>query len=340
MLGIRLADLLLLFIYLEVIGMAYAYYATHSVPVTLPVLIAITGITRLIILQGKDAEPSKLLFEAGAVLLAVALAILSWASHARPRSTQATIPNTDPASTRPRRTFATGLPHRGGCLSASTSRHEHSPLLPDLTGPDLAIAWAPLEALSGDPHPDEWEDIASAAPNRQKEFAAGRQLARALSDQLGLTPAALRRGGSCPGMAKRSHGQPVALRYALSRRCWQAQRRPVGRCRRRNHRPSGGEALANPVHRERSGLLQLACATDTVALETTLFFSAKESFYKCQYPLTQEWVGFQDVEITRADPHSLAIAPTRGAAQAWHAAPIHTVEISASHVATVMLLRA
>ncbi len=82
---IRLADLLLLFIYLEVIGMAYAYYATHSVPVTLPVLIAITGITRLIILQGKEAEPSKLLFEAGAVLLlAVALAILSWASQRFP----------------------------------------------------------------------------------------------------------------------------------------------------------------------------------------------------------------------------------------------------------------
>ena len=65
--------------------MAYAYYATHSVPVTLPVLIAITGITRLIILQGKEAEPSKLLFEAGAVLLlAVALAILSWASQRSP----------------------------------------------------------------------------------------------------------------------------------------------------------------------------------------------------------------------------------------------------------------
>ena len=82
---IRLADLLLLFIYLEVIGMAYAYYATHSVPVTLPVLIAITGITRLIILQGKETEPSKLLYEAGAVLLlAAALATISWASNRFP----------------------------------------------------------------------------------------------------------------------------------------------------------------------------------------------------------------------------------------------------------------
>lgn len=79
--GINLADLLLLFIYLEVLGMAYAYYSTHSVPVTLPVLIAITGITRLILLS-KDSEPTKLMYEAGAVLLlAVAYGVLSWSAN-------------------------------------------------------------------------------------------------------------------------------------------------------------------------------------------------------------------------------------------------------------------
>ena len=78
---ISLADLLLLFIYLEVLGMAYAYYSTHSVPVTLPVLIAITGITRLILLS-KDSEPTHLMYEAGAVLLlAIAYGALTWASH-------------------------------------------------------------------------------------------------------------------------------------------------------------------------------------------------------------------------------------------------------------------
>ena len=77
---INLADLLL-FIYLEVLGMAYAYYSTHSVPVTLPVLIAITGITRLILLS-KDSEPNELMYEAGAVLLlAIAYSALSWASN-------------------------------------------------------------------------------------------------------------------------------------------------------------------------------------------------------------------------------------------------------------------
>mgnify|MGYP001568453281 FL=1 len=82
---INLADLLLLFIYLEVLGMAYAYYSTHSVPVTLPVLIAITGITRLILLS-KDSEPTQLMYEAGAVLLlAIAYGALTWASHQFPK---------------------------------------------------------------------------------------------------------------------------------------------------------------------------------------------------------------------------------------------------------------
>ena len=79
--SVGLADLLLLFIYLEVFGMAVAYYRAQTLPVTLPVLIAITGITRLIILQGKDFDPSILLFEAGAIfLLAVSFAVLTWAN--------------------------------------------------------------------------------------------------------------------------------------------------------------------------------------------------------------------------------------------------------------------
>ena len=214
------------------------------------------------------------------------------------------------------------------------------PLLPDLTGPDLAIAWAPLEALSGDPHPYEREDIASAAPHRQKEFAAGRQLARALSDQLGLTPAALRRGEDRAPVwpsdrtGSLSHCDTLFLAAVGKRSAVQSvgvDIETVGRVE---------EKLWPTLFTEKEADYFSSLATDIIALETTLFFSAKESFYKCQYPLTQEWVGFQDVEITRADPHSLAIAPTRGAAQAWHAAPIHTVEISASHVATVMLLRA
>ena len=72
--SVELADLLLLFIRLEDFGLAVAYYKAY----TLPVLIAIAGITRLIILQGKDFDPSILLFEAGVVfLIATSFAILT-----------------------------------------------------------------------------------------------------------------------------------------------------------------------------------------------------------------------------------------------------------------------
>ena len=212
------------------------------------------------------------------------------------------------------------------------------PLLPGLAGPDLAIAWAPLEALSGDSHPDEWEDIASAAPRRQKEFVAGRQLARALSDQLGLPPAPLRRADDRAPIwpidrtGSLSHSDTLCAAAVGKRGTVQSigvDVETIGRVEQK---------LWPTLFTEKEADYFSSLAPNTVALETTLFFSAKEAFYKCQYLLTQEWVGLQDVEITRTDHHSLAIAPTRGAAQAWHAAPIHTVEIVESHVATVMLL--
>ena len=70
---VLLEDLLLLFIYTEVLGMVAAFYRSNRIPVTLPLFIAMTALARLIILQGK--EPSHLLYEAGAIVL-VALACL------------------------------------------------------------------------------------------------------------------------------------------------------------------------------------------------------------------------------------------------------------------------
>lgn len=66
---IDLADLFLLFIYTEIIGMVGAYYSTHRIPVTLPIIIAITAMCRLIILQGKESEPLVLIASAGAILI-------------------------------------------------------------------------------------------------------------------------------------------------------------------------------------------------------------------------------------------------------------------------------
>ena len=75
---VNLADLFLLFIYVEIIGMVGAYYSTHKIPVTFPIVIAITALCRLLILQGKESEPWVLIGSAGAILvLAGAIYILN-----------------------------------------------------------------------------------------------------------------------------------------------------------------------------------------------------------------------------------------------------------------------
>lgn len=73
-----LADLFLLFIYAEILGMVGAFYKDHRIPVTLPIIIAITALTRMIVLTTKGAEPEFILYEtAGIFILAVSAYILS-----------------------------------------------------------------------------------------------------------------------------------------------------------------------------------------------------------------------------------------------------------------------
>ena len=72
---VELADLLLLFIYVEVMGMIRVYLLQEEIRITYPLIIAITAISRLIILQKKDLDPSILIYESLAILI-LALAII------------------------------------------------------------------------------------------------------------------------------------------------------------------------------------------------------------------------------------------------------------------------
>ena len=74
---VTLADLLLMFLYLEVMAMVRVFWDQQSISITLPLLIAITALSRFIILQGKEMDPSGLVYEAVAiVLIASAIVIL------------------------------------------------------------------------------------------------------------------------------------------------------------------------------------------------------------------------------------------------------------------------
>jgi protein PsiE len=74
-LEVTLADLLLLFIYIEVVQMVREYWTLDRIRISIPLFIAITALARYIILQEKSGDPSFLLYEAGAILM-IALAVL------------------------------------------------------------------------------------------------------------------------------------------------------------------------------------------------------------------------------------------------------------------------
>ena len=67
--SVTLADLLLMFLYLEVLAMVRVFWDQQSISITIPLLIAITALARFIILQGKEMNPSGLVYEAVAILL-------------------------------------------------------------------------------------------------------------------------------------------------------------------------------------------------------------------------------------------------------------------------------
>ena len=78
---VTLADLLLMFLYLEVMAMVRVFWEQQSISISLPLLIAITALSRFIILQGKSMDPSALLYEAGAILLIAAAIVVLRLRH-------------------------------------------------------------------------------------------------------------------------------------------------------------------------------------------------------------------------------------------------------------------
>ncbi|MDH5361222.1 MAG: phosphate-starvation-inducible PsiE family protein [Gammaproteobacteria bacterium] len=72
---VTLADLLLLFIYLEIFAMVAIYMDSGKLPVRMPLYIAIVAIARYIILDMKNLETWRILELSGAALI-IAIAIL------------------------------------------------------------------------------------------------------------------------------------------------------------------------------------------------------------------------------------------------------------------------
>jgi len=76
---ITLSDLFLFFIYAEVIGMVGAFYVDSKIPVTLPIIIAITALTRMVVLSTKGEDTVNILYESlGILILSVSAIVMSY----------------------------------------------------------------------------------------------------------------------------------------------------------------------------------------------------------------------------------------------------------------------
>lgn len=80
---VELHDILLLFIYLEVLTMVGLYFTSGKLPVRYPIYISIVAITRFIILGMKDMNALEIIELAGAILLLTIASIVLRYGHSK-----------------------------------------------------------------------------------------------------------------------------------------------------------------------------------------------------------------------------------------------------------------
>jgi 4'-phosphopantetheinyl transferase EntD len=146
-------------------------------------------------------------------------------------------------------------------------------------------------------HDEELDLISNAVPKRQREFMAGRICARCALAQLGIEDfPLLRREDRTPVWPP---GIVGSIAHAGSY-CGVAVAREVDIA-------SVGldvecyadikQDLWKQFCKETEISRMLALPSSDRQRLAALIFSAKESVYKCQYPITNQWLGFHDVEI-------------------------------------------
>jgi protein PsiE len=82
---VELHDILLLFIYLEILTMVALYFTSGKLPVRYPIYISIVAITRFIILGMKEMNALEIIYLAGAILLlTIATLVLRYGSFKLP----------------------------------------------------------------------------------------------------------------------------------------------------------------------------------------------------------------------------------------------------------------
>lgn len=164
-------------------------------------------------------------------------------------------------------------------------------------GPQVGVACTGVDGDSGSLYPEERTHVARAIPRRQREYAAGRQAARQAMAAIGWPAAAVPSApdrspiwpsglvgsiahtrSACVALVARSSdvaaiGIDLEDDHPLAAELWPTICTPAE------------QTFIHAQPRERRGML------------ATRLFAAKESVYKCQFPLTRRMLDFQDVDV-------------------------------------------
>lgn len=189
-------------------------------------------------------------------------------------------------------------------------------LLASLLPPEIALEAMSLDALpladaESALYPDELPAIARAVEKRRREFAFGRACARAALARLGIPALALPRSAGGPPawppgiIGSITHGAGIAAAAVA----------PATACR-----SLGIDLESLAAAREADVLATVATpaelsryADSLGSLLGPLLFSAKESVYKCLYPLERRFLDFTDVELALApDTASFTVVRATG----------------------------
>lgn len=170
-------------------------------------------------------------------------------------------------------------------------------LLAGLFNADVAIAQGDPRSLAATLYPAEQSYVSRATESRRREFAAGRSLARQAMTSLGVPQAAI------PAALDRAPVWPAGIVGSISH----CSRWCVAAVARSQDCSSIGIDV-EPATPLETDLLDTICDDDELrwlarqaepgrGLLAKAIFSAKESVYKAQYPLSRQMIDFHAVSV-------------------------------------------
>jgi 4'-phosphopantetheinyl transferase EntD len=170
-------------------------------------------------------------------------------------------------------------------------------LLGGVFPPDVAVAWARLDDDPSELFAEEEACVARAVPRRRREFAHGRSCARRALAVLGFAPAPLRVGSAREplwpdgAVGSITHDREVSIAVAARSSVY----RGIGVDVEPDEPLTPG--VARRIWSDEEAAAAQAGAVVPLESAPKLVFAAKEAVYKCQFPVTRSYVGFQDVSI-------------------------------------------